>query len=140
YLHNRADCVPIACSDRHTQAPVDLVEEADCLHLPPVETECVSALDGDDPQKPFVIRRKIEGKGGQHAGPFCQHAHEPNCVRAGGLTLEWGPRLNINNVSAATDHDMGFEWQSPKQFSPQPCLTYRLPDHKGPGRAHVDHT
>ena len=55
-LRDFLDRVPIARGDRHTQALLDLAEVADRLHLPTIQTQDESVLDGNDLQQPVIVR------------------------------------------------------------------------------------
>ena len=55
-LHDFFDRVPIARGDRHTEKLLNLTQVADRLHLPTVQTQNESALDGNDLHQPVIVR------------------------------------------------------------------------------------
>src|SRR5438067_2452851 len=68
-LSDFLDRVPIARSDRHTQALLDLAEVADRFHLSPIQTQNESVMDGSDLHQPVVVRsRSNRSRVSQHRG------------------------------------------------------------------------
>src|SRR5882724_7703071 len=116
-----------------------LPKNANGSNSPPVDSESKSSSDGEYLQQPIVARGQGKWKRKQHAGPFREYAHEANHVRAGRLPRKRLCRWKTNNIPGRTDHSLGLEGQPAEQFGAQLCLAARLPDHKGPGRANVDH-
>ncbi len=45
-----------------------------------------------------------------------------------------------DDIPSGTNHQFGFEWQSPEDFRAQFCLADVLTDDKCSRRAHVDHS
>src|SRR5262245_28537585 len=102
--------------------------------MPAVHAIRNSVLDVAESYPP-VVRGQTTRKVGQSARTLRQHAYRLNDLRAGWLTGEWVLRGGGDNFATATNHDLGFKRQSAKEFSTQLCLTDRIADHKGPGRA-----
>jgi hypothetical protein len=77
YLHHLLNCIPIASSGGHTEELLDLAEITDRFHLPTIQTEDESVLDGNDLEQPFVVRRQTERERRRRGGSFGQDVDKP---------------------------------------------------------------
>ena len=59
-------------------------------------------------------------------------------VRTSAINAALAAGMFAHDFGSATNYDLGFEWQSPKQLGTQVRLTDPVSNHEGPGRTDID--
>jgi len=136
--HHRKDCVPVACSRRHTEQLVDPAKISNRLHVATIHSVDESLLRGDHSYEPLSVGRKCDRQASPEASGSRQNAHESNDIGAWRFTSKRILEHQTEKIATVAEDNFRLEWKLPLQFGTEFCARSRLPDDERSSCAYVD--